>query len=544
MKSRYRSVSVLIVLLAVLALTLTACGGGSTPESTQLPPTQESSAVLPAETSLPETATEKPAPTSEQPTVIPEGALRVAMQSLVQTDPALISSDTEVLVASHVYDYLVDVDPQNNIIPRLAENWTISDDGLTYIFDLHTEVTFHDGSPLKAEDVVWTFNRLRDPSKDYPTKDLYSKIANIEATGDLQVTFTLTQTNPFFLYDLSDNHALILKADTSDPTQFNGTGPFTVDSYSPEDRITLKANPNYFMEGQPRLANIEVIFFADDTAMVDALRGGQVDLAMRIPTPLYQSLQGEAGINPISIPTNAFDLVRLRTDREPGNDPRVIQAFKLATDRESAFQLVEQGLGAIGRDSPVGPLYTAYYSEDTPIPERDIEKAKQLLADAGYPNGLTIDLHTSDTGNRQDLAAVLKEQWAEAGINVNIVVEPESVYFGDNGWLEVDLGITNWGSRPYPQFYLDVMLVCSAVWNESRFCDAEFDEQARLAGTTLNEDERIQAYHEIQRILIERGPIIITSFWPLNTAIHDQFEGFTPKAFAGRTDLREIRIVK
>lgn len=523
----------LIVIFLTATLVLSACGAAETPIPSVTAPVISATDAPPVEVSE---ATELPVEPA------PSGSIRVAMQSLVQTDPALISSDSEVLVASHVYDYLVDVDPQNNIIPRLAKDWTISEDGLTYTFSLEEGITFHDGTPLSAKDVAWTFNRLRDPANDFPTRDLYSKITSIDVVSDLELTFTLSQTNPFFLYDLSDNHALILKADTTDPAQFNGTGPFMVDSYSPEDRIVLKANSGYFVPGQPRLEKIEVIFFAEDTAVVDALRSGQVDLAMRIPTPLYQSLSGEQGINLSSIPTNAFDLVRLRTDRAPGNDPRVIQAFKLATDRQAAFQVVEQGLGAVGRDSPIGPLYTSYYSEDTAIPARDVAAAKKLLADAGYPDGLKIDLHTTDTGNRQDLAAVIKEQWSEAGIDVNIVVEPESVYFGDNGWLEVDLGITNWGSRPYPQFYLDVMLVCNAVWNESRFCDAEFDNLATLAGTTLNEEERTQAYADIQRILVERGPIIITSFWPLNTAIRDQFAGFTPKAFAGRTDLRDVSI--
>lgn len=524
-----------MLLLLVTSLVLSACAGAGS--STQAPPPTDQSSASQGTTAEPVPPAEAGQP---EQGVIPTGTLRVAMQSLVQTDPALVSSDTEVLVAAHVYDYLVDVDPQNRLVPRLAKEWKTSEDGLTYTFTLQEGVAFQDGAPLTAQDVVWTFNRLRDPANDFPTKDLYSKIVDIQANGDLEVIFTLNQTNPFFLYDLSDNHALVMKADTADPSQFNGTGPFRVESYSPEDRITLKANPSYFVSGQPRLETVEIIFFADDTAVVDALRSGQVDLAMRIPTPLYQGLAGEQGITSISIPTNSFDLIRLRSDRAPGNDPRVVQAFKLATDRQAAFQIVEQGLGAVGRDSPIGPLYANYYSEDTPIPSRDGEAAKKLLAEAGYPDGLEIDLHTTDTGNRQDLAAVLKEQWAEAGIDANIVVEPESVYFGDNGWLEVDLGITNWGSRPYPQFYLDVMLVCNAVWNEARFCDPEFDELAKLAGTTLDEAARTQSYQDIQRILIERGPIIVTSFWPLNTAIRDQFAGFTPKAFAGRTDLRAV----
>lgn len=468
--------------------------------------------------------------------------LNVAMQPMVQTDPALISSDSEVLIASHVYDYLIDVDPGSRIVPRLAKSWQISSDGLTYTFDLETGVTFHDGSPFSSLDVIWTFDRLRNPDSGFPTADLYANIAGVSANGDEQVIFTLMQPNPFFLYDLSDNHALVMKAGTADAAQFNGTGPFIVDSYSPEDRIILKAYNEYWADDYPRLEQVNVIFFNDDTAMVDALRGAQVDLVMRLPTALFESLGDEAGITTISIPSNKFDVVRLRADRAPGNDPALIRALKLATDRTALFELVQQGYGAVGRDSPIGPLYADYYSDDTPVPARDINAARDLLVEAGYTDGITLELHTPDTENRPDLAAALKDQWQEAGINVDVVVEPESVYYGDDGWLEVDLGITGWGSRPYPQFYLDVMLVCNAKWNEAHWCDAEFDQLVGTAGTTLDDGERIEAYREIQRILIERGPIIVPYFSATNAAINSQFTGFQLKAFPGRTDLRDVSL--
>ncbi len=472
-----------------------------------------------------------------------QGTLRVAFQSLVQTDPALISSDAEVLVANAVYDYLVDIDPlSSQPVPRLASEWQMSDDGLTYTFTLHEGVTFHDGSRLTAADVVWTFDRLRDPAAEYATASLYGNIASIEASGDFEVTFTLTSPNPFFLYDLSDNHALVIKNGTTDATDFNGSGPFVVESYSPEDRIVLAANPDYFVEGQPGLANVEIIFFSEETAMVDALRGGQVDLVMRMSTPLYESLQGVDGIETVSIPTNGFDLVRLRSDREPGSDPRVIQAMKLATDREAILELVQQGYGAVGNDSPIGPLYESYYDPSVQPPARDVEAARALLAAAGYEDGLDLTLHAPNTGGRPDLAAVLKEQWAEAGINIEISVEPEEVYFGTDVWLEVDLGITNWGSRPYPQFYLDTMLVTDAIWNEAHFSDPEFDALAETAGTTLDEAERVEAYAQIQALLAERGPVIIAYYFPQFGAISDLFTGFQLEAFAGRTDLQTIRL--
>lgn len=469
-----------------------------------------------------------------------KGVLRVAMQPMVQLDPAFIASDTEVLIASHVYDYLVDIDPASNVIPRLATDWTISPDGLIYTFQIAAGVTFHDGSPLTARDVAWTFNRLRDAALGVPTSDLYQNLLAVAASGDLEVIFTLAQPNPFFLYDLSDNHALVVKAGSTDYREFNGSGPFRVTAYSPEDRIVLAANPDYFLSGQPRLAGIEIIFFNDDHAAVDALRGGQIDLTMRMSTALFTSLQGQAGIRTIDIPTNGFDLVRLRADRAPGDDPRVMEAIKLATDRDAVFQLIQQGYGAMGNDSPIGPLYDADHAADLSLPTRNIQAAKDLLVEAGYRTGLTMDLHVPDTGNRPDLAVVLKSQWAEAGIDVNVIIEPESIYFGDGGWLEVDLGITNWGSRPYPQFYLDVMLKCGAVWNEAHFCDDEFDRLADLAGTSLDEDERRAAYRQIQALLIERGPILIPYYFAQFAAISADFSGFELKAFAGRSDFRQV----
>lgn len=471
------------------------------------------------------------------------GVLKIGVQPIVRTDPAFISTDPEILVANSIYDYLVDITHQNLIVPRLAREWKVSEDGKTYVFSLVENATFHDGTLFEADDVVWTFNRLRDPGVDSPTKDLYSNIENVEATGQFEVTFTLKEPNPFFLYDVSDNHALILKANSPNPgADFLGTGPFKLAAYSPEDRILLEANESYFLIDTPKLEGVELIFFNDQTAQVEALRGGQVDLVMLLSADLFNTLKDETGIQLLETATNSFDLIRLRSDRSPGDDPRIMQALRYATDRQAIFDLVLQGYGEIGKDTPIGPMYTQYYADELTLPPKDDETARKLLADAGYPDGIELELHTPDTGNRPNLAVVLKDQWDQAGIDVNVVVEPESVYYGDNGWLAVDLGITGWGSRPYPQFYLDTMLTCDAVWNESHFCDQEFDRLTGIAGTTLNESERVEAYNLIQELMIERGPIIIPYFFSQLGAISDKFTDFQMKPFPGRSDLSTVRL--
>lgn len=468
--------------------------------------------------------------------------LRVGIGVPSQFDPAFSASPSELLVMRSIYDYLVDIDTRNNIIPALATSWEVSDDGLVYTFTLTEGVTFHDGSAFTAEDVVWTFNRLRDPVSGRPSASIYANIANISADNEYQVSFTLTEVDPFFLYNLSDYRSLMLKAGTDDFNLFNGTGAFVVSDYSVGNRMSLMANGDYFIEGQPGVEVLEFVFFSDQVASVDALRGGQVDIVLEMPLPLFETLSSARGITTVSIPTNNYDVVRLRADRAPGNDPRVVEALKLAVDRQVIFDAVKNGIGALGIDSPIGPLYGNYHAADLTPPARDAERARALLAEAGYPDGLSLTLRTPDSGDRPDLAVVLQQQLAEAGFDIEISIEPESVYYGDGGWLEADFGISGWGSRAIGQYYLDAALVCDGVWNESRYCNEEFDELVQLAGTTLDEDIRMAAYREIQEILLAEAPIIIPYFSAVTAAHSDAVAGFNLQAYVGRTNLATVTL--
>src|SRR3990172_5097379 len=472
----------------------------------------------------------------------PEKVVRIGIQPIAQTDPALISSDSEVLIANQVFDYLIDIDENNQVVPRLATDWSVSPDGLEYTFDLVQGVTSHDGAVFTADDVVWTFDRLRDPASGYPTADLFSGITDIRADGDYKVTFSLSKTNPFFLFDLADNHALVLKADTAFPDRgFNGTGPYRVVEYVPPDRIVMEANTDYFA-GAPQLDGLEITFFADTSSAVEALQGGQLDFIMGLSTPQYDSLTQADGVQTQIVDTNGFVAVRLRTDRSPGNDPRVIQALNLATDRQSLFEVVRRGYGSVGASSPIGPVYTDYFDPSASPPPRDPQAARALLEEAGYKEVLKLDMYMLNTGDYPDLGAALKAQWAEAGIDVSLQLVPEGVYYGEGKWLDVDLGITGWAHRPYPQFYLDVMLVCGAKWNESHFCDPEFDRLAGLAGSTSDLQTRASAYRQIQQILVDRGPLIVPYFFAQFGATSERVQGLKLKPFPGRTDFRNVSL--
>ncbi|NDJ54753.1 MAG: ABC transporter substrate-binding protein [Chloroflexi bacterium] len=454
-------------------------------------------------------------------------------------DPITASADVEINLLNAIYDYLIDTDDQATLVPRLAESWEVSDDGLTYTLNIVEGATWHDGDPLTLDDILWTIERLRDP--EAATSDLFSAVEGVAAGDGNQIVFTLNATTPDFLFNLSDNRAVILKQNAENiGSDFNGTGPFRLVEFNPEDRATLEANGDYW-GGAPAIDQLELVFFGDATAAANALRGGQIDVLLRMDNATFLGFADE-GFTNVNIATNGHDLVRLRADREPGNDERVRMAFKMATDRATIFERVQLGFGAQGRDTPVGPLYGAYYTEDFELPEHDPEGARALLAEAGYEDGLDMTLFVPNLADRVALAEVLAAQWAEAGINITIEPQEEAVYYGDNGWLEVDLGITPWGSRPIPQFYLDVAYKTDAIWNEAHFSDAELDEQIDIAGSSVNPDERVAAYREIQRILIERGPVIIPYFFAQFGVFSDRVSGVNVHPFAGRTNLNTASI--
>ena len=461
------------------------------------------------------------------------GTLRVAWETPATLDPRQVSADTEIAFLNAIYDYLIDWDAGSNLVPRLAESWEVSDDGLVYTLALREGVTFHDGSELTVDDVIWTYEwQIADEGT---VANLLASVESITAGEGNTVVFTLSETNPDFLYNLADNKLVILKSGTEAfETDFNGTGPFRVSEYLPGDRAIFTPNADYWGD-VPTLEALEFIYFEDQQAGISALQGGVVDVVLRMPNLEFLALSEDASLNAIDIPTNGFDLVRLRADMAPGDDPNVQQALKLATDREAIFNSVQLGFGAVGKDSPIGPQFAAYFNEEVSVPARDPEAARNLLAEAGYPDGLELTLNVPGGGGRPDFATLLASQWEEAGITVSIEIQDEASWYAADDWIEAQLSITGWGSRATPQFFLDTMVKSDGVWNEAHWSDEEVDALIETAGSSLDQDERINAYMEIQRIMIERGPLIVPYFFGQFMVSNGNLSGVDLHPFPGRT---------
>lgn len=474
--------------------------------------------------------------------------LRIGVNSADSIDPAFQPNDPDTLFNRAIYDYLIDVLPDSSLAPSLASAWIVSDDELEYTFTLQSDVSFHDGSALSSADVVYTFNRLTEVGS--PALGLLGEYT-VSAPDDETVVFTLTQPNADFLYGIASRWALIIRDGEDSPNvltetgsyeNFNGTGAFIIESYNPGVGASFVRNPDYWREGLPLLDQIEHVYIDDPVAQVDALLSGEVDFIFKLPIEQISRLESAEGITLIEQSTSQHPVIRLRADQGFGTDVLVRQAFKLATDRDALNEIVLQGRGIVANNDPISPSYGVFFDETIEVPEYDPEVARALLAQAGYPDGISLTLYTPDSLGYADLAAVLQQQWAEAGINVEIVVRPENVYYSTDEWLTVDLGITGWGARPVPQQVLAEAYASTGIYNESHWFDEELDSLIGAASVTSDTSERAAIYSQIAQIFNERGPVIVPWFAPIISAARSNIQGLDVAPYPGSTDFRSVSV--
>ncbi|ACN17473.1 ABC-type dipeptide transport system; periplasmatic component [Desulforapulum autotrophicum HRM2] len=438
--------------------------------------------------------------------------IRIGSQPVNALDPHFIASIADILVTEQMYHHLTFIDPSNNPVSDLALSWE-SPDGKVWTFTLDDGPVFSNGTPVTAKDVVFSYNRLRDPKIGAPTVKLYENVSEITALDDHTVRFTLNQPNPDFPSDAGDFHACVIPDGTKNPGKAHiGSGPYMIKSYFPEDRLILKKNPHF--KGKVNLDEIHFIFSPDIGGQIEALRGGELDFVGGLTTEFAETIKNASNTKLLLNSANMHWVIHMRSDAgHVAADSRVRKALKLATDHQSIINAVRPGLASVGNGfSPVGPAFAGLHLVEKPV--MDLEKAKALLAEAGFAKGLTIDLVAQNQLDVIPIATVWKEQMSKIGVTVNIQVIPTDVYYGEgeNSWLKCDFGITDWGSRATPVTYFNLAYVSDGPWSSSHWKDAEFDDLVHQVGIEMKLDKRTELYHKLQRILIDRGPVIVPYF--------------------------------
>jgi len=485
-------------------------------------PTPEPTAPVAAE------PTKAPEPTEPPPPAGPKrgGTLRGSMQVIRVDHPARYSWVNDANATRHVCEYLTLSDRFNITHPYLLEKWEASDDVKTWDLYLRKNVKWNNGDEFTAEDVIFNFQQWLDPEVGSSILGLmpYLKPANIERVDDYHVRLHLDVPEIAVPEHLFHYPAQIVHHDFEGDivAQPIGTGPYTLEEYSVGERCVLKRREDYWQmgaDGKP-LPYLDGIIYVDQgedqTAAVTAIKEGQIDNIYDIMPATWEALKDFEGVKVDSVGTARGRILRMRVDKEPWTDNRVRQALKLCQQRQRILDLAFYGEGLIGQDHHVAPGVHPEYAE-VPTPEYDPERAKALLAEAGYPDGLDVELAVA-TGwpDVVSYGETLKQDAEAGGFRITLNTMPNSQYW--DLWTEVDLGITPWTHRPLGTMALNMAYICDAdgnpvPWNETRWCDDEFSELLTQANGILDVEERRKVMKKLELIQQERGSIGVSYFF-------------------------------
>ena len=457
------------------------------------------------------------------------GNLKIASPVHKVTHPAQISWIAPSQQLRLVAEFLTYTDGDNVTHPHLLESWEASDDLKTWTLNLRQGVTFNNGDPFAADDVVFTLNEWLNSdvgSSMLGMMGAYLEPTGIEKVSDHQIKLHLKQAEIGVPEHLFHYPALVLNHRTFEGDFIkapHGTGPFTLETYSEGERSVFKRREDYWAMGTdgqalPYLDGVEFIDMGTEMPpQIAAIQAGEIDsidFGDISATEAYAALKDNPNISILPSATNQTRVLRMRVDLKPWDDNRVRTALKLCQHREKILALAYFGEGLEGQDVHVSRKHPEY----CPIaaPQYDPERAKQLLAEAGYPNGLDVNLAVGSGWNEiVRYAEILKEDALPAGFRINIETMPNSQYW--EKWTEVDLGITTWAHRPLGTMVLNLAYTSDAdgnpvPWNETRWVDQEFDDLLKQANGTLDVEKRREIFCKLEEIQQTRGSIG-NAFW-------------------------------
>lgn len=461
-------------------------------------------------------------------------------------DPARVNNMADAMYAWSIYEPLVWLDNGFKPQPYLAESWSSNENATVWDFKLRDGVTFHDGSALSADDVVFTYQRLIDPETASPGAAELSFLegAKIEAVEEHIVRFTLTAPNVELPTRLSTKFALIVPAGAThaDIAMFpNGTGPFMTKKIVPEaPRATLQANSNYWQEGKPASPCLQLTAITEPMSRAAAVLSGQTDLLLVADPTTIGQMRESGAVDIVEAKGGTFMVMTMWVDDPPFDDIRVRQALKAVLDRQVVVDLALLGLGIPGNDNPIPP--TSAFAYTNTAPKQNIQKAKTLLAEAGYSEGLSVQLHTGASELYPGMLTMVqayKEMAAEAGIEIELVTSPSDSYW-DEVWLKKPFVTSYWSPRP-PSSAFATGYTCDASYNETHWCREDFDALLTKASSTVDTDKRIEMYKTAQQILADEGGVIVPAFASVGSAIRKGCKGFSPHVDINRMSFSALK---
>lgn len=438
-------------------------------------------------------------------------------------DPVTMFSSGSTLTAQIAGEYLCYPRPDFTLEPKLATKWA-NPNPKEWVFTIRQGVTWHDGSPLTADDVVATFDRLTDPKTESSALSTYKGIldkGDTEKVDEQTVRFNLRRAFVDFPYLVSgfSTQSIILPKDYEIGSFSKGgigTGPYVLKRYTPKQGATFARNPKYWAAELPYLDGVEVKYFADTAPAVLALQGGDVDVFPDTPFQGSQPLLESPEITVLENPSSQYRSLHMRVDQKPFDDKRVRQAIAACLDRPGLIKGLFGGRGEVGDDHAFAPVFPSSPSaKDLPGRNQDYALAKKLLADAGHGGGLSLNLTTEQYLEVPQFAVLLKEQLKPAGITLNLKILEQTAYYGSGKsqpWLSVPFGLTDWGARGSASQVIQPAYTCGGVWNSAHWCNDEFTRLMKDFDAETDDAKRKQLAVQAATVQREETPAVI-GYW-------------------------------
>lgn len=430
-------------------------------------------------------------------------------------DPATwgTSAITNIGLWGAVYNNLMEVAPDGQLVSELAESVEPAEGAKTWVFKLRKDVTFHNGKTLDADDVVASFNHHRGSESQSAAKAIVDPIVDLRADGKDTVVFVLADGNADFPYLCTDYHMVIGPAADGkiDWEAAVGTGGYAFVSHDPGVKMELKCNPGYWKADRAHFDEVELLGLNDVAARMNALVTGQVDAIGRADLKTLSLLQRNPDIVIEEVTGTQHYTMPMFTDAPPFDDVNVRLALKYGVDREAMVKTILLGHGVPGNDHPITPA-NRYYAADLAIRAYDPDKAKYHLKQAGLTS-LKVDLSAADAAfaGAVDTAVLFKEQVSKAGIDVNVVREPDDGYW-TNVWTKKPFVMCYWGGRPTEDWMFSLVYAKDAPWNDTHWSHDRFNQLLAEARSELDEDKRRAMYGEMQAILRDEGGVIVPMY--------------------------------
>jgi peptide/nickel transport system substrate-binding protein len=473
------------------------------------------------------------------------GTLRVATQApSAAVNPLTVSDAGGLCMLNQTGEFLTfDNNLKQMLQPMLALSWTHNGDGSVWTFKLRSGVTFHNGQPMTADDVVYSFTEYSNPKNASNALSALGGVLlpkGVKKVDSMTVAFHLEAPNGNFPYLVSsDNYNAIIVPKGTDftkwQTTFMGTGAFKLKSYTQNVGAQFVANPSHW-GGAPFLDGTNFTFYTSQPPQILALQGGQVDAITQFVVQGAQGLLNNPSYTIITLKSSNHRELSMRTDLAPFTDARVRQAVALTMDRTGMVAALLAGKGLLGNDSAFSPVFT---STDTSVPQRtqDIAKAKQLLSAAGHPNGFSTSLVTEIYQEIPALAQVMKANLAKVGISATLKVETQTQYYGkatvgNSDWLDGTMSLVDYGSRGVPNVFLTSTLTSKGTWNAARFKNPTYDKLVEQYVAAVDLQTQKQIAGKIQTLLLQETPLVIPYFIDGLTATKSNVHGVNPTSIS------------